>query len=51
MQPLCPAEQLALLDPRRVEPKEAVKVSLLSLVSQGVFRIEDRKSTRLNSSH
>ncbi len=37
---LSPAEQLALLDPKAVKAKDAVKATLLSLVAQGVLKIE-----------
>ena len=37
---LSPAEQYVLLDPRKAEAREAVKVTLLSLVAQGALKID-----------
>ena len=38
---LSPAESLVLLKPNRTPGREAVKVTLLSLLAQGLLRIEE----------
>jgi len=43
---LSPAESLVLLNPNRTPAREAVKVTLLSLLSQGLLRIEERTEKR-----
>ncbi len=44
--PLSPAESLVLLNPNRATAREAVKVTLLSLVAQGLLRIEEGQQKR-----
>jgi hypothetical protein len=44
---LNPAESLVLLKPNRTPAREAVKVTLLSLLAQGLLRIEEKTEKRL----
>jgi hypothetical protein len=46
MAPLCPAESLFLLKPNRAPARETVKVTLLSLIAQGMVRMEERQTRR-----
>jgi hypothetical protein len=45
--PLSPAESLFLLKPNRTPARETVKVTLLSLLAQGMVRMEERETRRL----
>jgi hypothetical protein len=45
--PLSPAESLFLLKPNRTPARETVKVTLLSLLAQGMVRMEERQVRRL----
>jgi hypothetical protein len=47
MAPLSPAESLFLLKPNRTPARETVKVTLLSLLAQGMVRMEERETRRL----
>ncbi len=47
MAPLSPAESLFLLKPNRTPARETVKVTLLSLLAQGMVRMEERQTRRL----
>jgi hypothetical protein len=44
MAPLSPAESLFLLKPNRTPARETVKVTLLSLIAQGMVRMEERET-------
>jgi hypothetical protein len=44
MAPLSPAESLFLLKPNRTPARETVKVTLLSLLAQGMVRMEERQT-------
>jgi hypothetical protein len=46
MAPLSPAESLFLLKPNRTPARETVKVTLLSLLAQGMVRMEERQTRR-----
>jgi hypothetical protein len=46
MAPLSPAESLFLLKPNRTPARETVKVTLLSLIAQGMVRMEERQTRR-----
>jgi hypothetical protein len=46
MAPLSPAELLFLLKPNRTPARETVKVTLLSLLAQGMVRMEERETRR-----
>jgi hypothetical protein len=46
MAPLSPAESLFLLKPNRTPARETVKVTLLSLIAQGMVRMEERETRR-----
>jgi hypothetical protein len=46
MAPLSPAESLFLLKPNRTPARETVKVTLLSLLAQGMVRMEERETRR-----
>jgi hypothetical protein len=46
MAPLSPAESLFLLKPNRTPARETVKVTLLSLLAQGMMRMEERQTRR-----
>ncbi len=46
MAPLSPAESLFLLKPSRTPARETVKVTLLSLLAQGLVRMEEQKTRR-----
>ena len=47
MAPLSPAESLFLLKPNRTPARETVKVTLLSLLAQGMVRMEEQQTRRL----
>ncbi len=46
MAPLSPAESLFLIKPNRTPARETVKVTLLSLLAQGVVRMEEQATRR-----
>jgi hypothetical protein len=46
MAALSPAESLFLLKPNRTPPRETVKVTLLSLLAQGMVRLEEQVTER-----
>jgi hypothetical protein len=46
MAPLGPAESLFLLKPNRTPARETVKVTVLSLLAQGMVRMEERETRR-----
>jgi hypothetical protein len=46
MAALSPAESLLLLEPNRTPARETVKVTLLSLLAQGIVRLEEQVARR-----